>query len=458
MEKKIKILYLNKDMAGVNYYRTLTPAVEIEKNHKNIHIEVNQEQLDVDQQETMNYLKSFDIIHYHGSMVEGVNKMKSLASELKEAGVVLVMDIDDYWELPQKHPLYPEFKERRIGFSIVENLKLADYITTTTEIFANEIRKITGRDNVTVLYNSIDTESMKQFQNNWQPDPDGKIRITYMGGSSHLADLEQLKTVVNGLNADYRLKDKFKIILAGWDTEGLINDVSFNEEFKNALIKINMWNLKVTKIINQSKGNVNMIPKLPKSIADQFRDKVFIKDQRKINSNESVYYKYEMIFTDNHRIIKDLDYINWLKTFNSFHKYNDEGIFCRRWTQKANSYANVLNESDIVLAPLDSNKFNTMKSNLKQVECISRKLPIVCSDLPPYNVDGKHMENCVLIPFAKNSHKDWQKYLTKLILDADLRKQLGEGLYNDFSEKYSLKNVTNTRVAFYESILVKETV
>ena len=37
-------------------------------------------------------------------------------------------------------------------------------------------------------------------------------------------------------------------------------------------------------------------------------------------------------------------------------------------------------------------------SNLKQVECWTRKLPIVCSDIPPYSVHGKHMENCMLVP------------------------------------------------------------
>ena len=98
--------------------------------------------------------------------------------------------------------------------------------------------------------------------------------------------------------------------------------------------------------------------------------------------------------------------------------------------------------------------FNRMKSNLKQVECWTRKLPIVCSDIPPYNVDGRHMENCVLIPNKKNAHKYWKKYLKKLILDADLRKRLGEQLYEDFKEKYHLANVTKKRVEFYKNALI----
>jgi glycosyltransferase involved in cell wall biosynthesis len=136
-------------------------------------------------------------------------------------------------------------------------------------------------------------------------------------------------------------------------------------------------------------------------------------------------------------------------------QYDNEGNFGRRWTQKANTYAKVLDETDIALAPLADNGFNRMKSNLKQVECWTRKLPIVCSDIPPYNVDGRHMENCVLIPNKKNAHKYWKKYLKQLILDAELRKKLGNQLYEDFKEEYNLANVTAKRAEFYEKVVAK---
>ena len=94
-------------------------------------------------------------------------------------------------------------------------------------------------------------------------------------------------------------------------------------------------------------------------------------------------------------------------------------------------------------------------SNLKQVECWTRKLPVVCSDIPPYNVHGKHLENCVLIPNEKNAHKYWVKYLKRLILNPDLRKQIGEQLYNDFKDEYNLENVTKKRAEFYRAAVMK---
>jgi len=190
-------------------------------------------------------------------------------------------------------------------------------------------------------------------------------------------------------------------------------------------------------------------------LKEKYRGKIFDQKQRDIASEESVYLVYEKILTDNHRMIKNPDYMEWLMNYERNVNYEDEGNFARRWTQKANIYASVLDETDIVIAPLADNTFNHMKSNLKQVECWTRKLPIVCSDVIPYNVHGRHMENCILIPSEKNAYKYWQKYLKKLILDADLRKKLGEQLYEDFKEEYNLANVTKKRAEFYKAVVAK---
>jgi glycosyltransferase involved in cell wall biosynthesis len=338
---------------------------------------------------------------------------------------------------------------------ILENLKIADYVTTTTDLFAEEIRKVTGRNNVGVFYNSIDPAMMKQFQDNRKPDPEGFVRIIYAAGSSHLGDVEQLEGVFNVLYNDSQLKDKFKVILAGWDTEGNTTDITFNQEFGDILQKKGLWTSEIIKGINKSKGDVDKIPKLPADLKEKYRGKIFNQQQRDIKSQESVYLVYENILTDNHKNIENSDYIQWLGNYERNIRYENEGNYGRRWTQKANAYAKVLDEADIVIAPLADNPFNRMKSNLKQVECWTRKLPIVCSDMPPYNVHGKHMENCVLIPTEKNARKYWQKYLKRLIMDESLRKQLGEQLYEDFKDEYNLATVTKKRADFYKAAVAK---
>jgi len=455
MDGKIRILFYNLDGAGVNYFRTLTPAMELERNHSDkFYVEINP-QIDFNDPEFINYLKTFHIIHYHRQFISDTPSMMRVAAELKKSGTVLIVDIDDYWVLHKNHPFYHMSKEKNLHVPIIENLKIADYVTTTTDVFADEIRKITGKDNVNVFYNSIDPKWMKQFQDNWEPDPDGKVRITYMAGSSHMGDVQQLDGVINYLQSSPETKDKFKVIIAGWDTEGNTTDITFNQEFRAELEKMGLWTHEVVKAINKSKGDVDQIPRIPQSIKEKYRDKVFNSEKRDIKSEESVYLIYERILTDNHRLIENPDYLQWLMNFERNVEFEDEDNFGRRWTQKANTYAQVLDETDIVLAPLADNEFNRMKSNLKQVECWTRKLPIVCSDIPPYNVHGKHMENCVLIPSAKNSHKYWKKYLKKLILDAELRKKIGEQLYEDFKTEYNLENVTEKRAIFYDKVVAK---
>lgn len=460
MDEKIKILFFNKDAAGVGYWRTLTPAMQLDQSHSDkFKVEINPNINFDDFQGMVDYLKKFNIIHYHRFIHPSTNQTIQLARELRANGTVMVMDIDDYWMLDKSHPMYPTVNNNKMHLDIIDNLKIADYVTTTTELFAVEIRKITGKNNVVVLPNSVNPEWMKQFQDNKKKD-DKFVRITYMAGSSHKNDVQQLVGVADILHNDPETRGKFKFLLAGWDTEGTTTDFKFNQEFSTALQKRKLWNPKMVKMINKTKGNVDQIEGLPADIRDKFRGKVFAINQRSINSEESVYLDYEKILTNNYKILNDnTDYITWLGKYERDKYANAADVnYERRWTQKANIYAQVLDETDISIAPLADNLFNRMKSNLKQVEVWSRKIPIVCTDIPPYNVDGRNMENCILIPYIKNSlynkkiDYDWAKALKKLILSPELREKLGGQMYDEFSVKYNLKTVTEARVAFYSSI------
>ena len=64
------------------------------------------------------------------------------------------MDLDDYWAPGTHHPAYHLIKNAEIDKKIVANLKVAKNITTTTTLFADEIKK--HNKNVFVLPNAID--------------------------------------------------------------------------------------------------------------------------------------------------------------------------------------------------------------------------------------------------------------------------------------------------------------
>jgi len=165
MKKRIKILFYNLDGAGVNYFRTITPATELERNHSDeFYVEINP-QLNLNDPKSIDYLKTFDIIHYHRQILNDTSKLVALKEELKKSGTILIVDVDDYWKLHPKHPFYQMSLDNKLHIPIIENLKIADYVTTTTDVFAEEIKNVSGKDDsqIGVFYNSINPSWMRQF-------------------------------------------------------------------------------------------------------------------------------------------------------------------------------------------------------------------------------------------------------------------------------------------------------
>ena len=64
----------------------------------------------------------------------------------------VVIDLDDDWELPYNHPLYPYYEPQKKR--LTNNLFNADLVTCTTEFLKKEYEKI--NKNVVVLPNCVD--------------------------------------------------------------------------------------------------------------------------------------------------------------------------------------------------------------------------------------------------------------------------------------------------------------
>ncbi len=102
-------------------------------------------------------------------------------------GIIVIVDLDDYWLPTKEHPIHSIIVQNKIDEKIKANLKVASYVTTTTEIFAEEIKKL--NKNVMVFPNAINP---KEPQFNQPTPPSDKIRVGWLGGSSHLHDLALL--------------------------------------------------------------------------------------------------------------------------------------------------------------------------------------------------------------------------------------------------------------------------
>ena len=404
---KIKILVVPSDRTGVSYFRSTIPHIKLEEYYPNdFYIDIDYEpQLNDDE-----YLKQYDLIHYHRTLGEYDNLEKVL-KKCDELGIVTLMDIDDHWSPGPNHPAWDIIKQHELDKKIATNLRLSRNVITTTPVFAEEIKRL--NKNIFILPNAINPEE-KQYQSNTEKSD--RIRIGWLGGSSHLKDLE----ILGGVAGNFKkagLLDKIQFVLCGYDLRGTLT------------------------MIDRKTGE---------------------QKQRNITPKESVWYKYEQIFTDNYSIVSE-KYKKFLLSFEEGEYEDVENEPYRRvWTKPITSYATNYNLFDISIAPLKESIFNKVKSQLKVIEGGFHQKALVAQDFGPYQIDIKNVYkrggeldltgNAILIPTNKN-HKFWFKHLKMLIENPELIKTLGENLYNTVNGKYDMKAVCEKRKEMYLSLI-----
>jgi glycosyltransferase involved in cell wall biosynthesis len=403
--EKIKVLVLPSDQSGVGKYRSIDPHVKLQNMYpEEFHIDVDY-QPKVDD---INYFKKYQIVHFHRSIGQDYEKSLSLINKLKSEGIIVVGDIDDYWLPTKEHPIQQLILANKIHEKIVQNLKAASYVTTTTDIFANEIRKF--NKNVIVLPNAIDPQDP---QYNEETLPSDKIRVGWLGGSSHLHDLKLLDGTVSKLS---QIQDKLQFYVCGFDTRGVVTE------------------------INKQTGE---------------------KKQRPINPEETVWVKYEEIFTNNYKIVtpKYKEFLDKFTDETYFGSLNNEN-YVRVWTKPVTSYAKNYSKFDISLSPIQNHIFNRMKSQLKVIEAGFYKKALIASNVGPYTIDlkhalhqGKFTDGNALLVNENNNHSDWAKNIKKLVENPSMIVDLGERLYETVKDKYDLNQVTKTRSEFYKSLI-----
>jgi glycosyltransferase involved in cell wall biosynthesis len=121
--------------------------------------------------------------------------------EAKAKGLKIIVDIDDYWNVPKYNPAYKFYKEK-YKKSVIESLNLADMVWATTWQLAEKVAEI--NPNVHILPNYIDTTSPQ-----WNAVAEHPFTIGYVGGFSHLEDLKllrgQMETICLKYNARFLL-------------------------------------------------------------------------------------------------------------------------------------------------------------------------------------------------------------------------------------------------------------
>jgi len=399
---KIKVLVVPSDRTGVGKFRSVDPHVFLQNLYGNeFHVDIVYDP----SYDDMNFWKDYQIIVYHRSIGQDFEKANALIQKLNDLGIITICDIDDYWMPGKEHPIHDIIRVNKINEKIVANLKVSKYVTTTTELFADEIRKI--NKNVIVFPNAINPNEPQFKEPTIESD---RLRVGWLGGSSHLHDLQLLN-----LTHKPQYKDKLQFVLCGFDTRGTVTE------------------------INQQTGEHK---------------------RRDILPHETVWAQYEKLFTQNLTTVSE-EYKKYLLQYTQESYPNElNEAYVRVWTQPVTSYAKNYSKFDISLAPIKNHMFNRMKSQLKVIEAGFYKKAIIASNVGPYTIDLKHclnhgnfVDGNALLVNENRNHSDWSKYIEKLLINPNMVKDMGERLYETVKDKYDLNNVTKDRASFYKSVI-----
>lgn len=411
MDKRIKVLCVPSDEGGCGLHRSLVPHIKLDELYSDkfdVTIEYHPDWSD------LNMVRQYDIIHFHKGLFPDMEAFRNALAYCKENNITTVMDVDDYWEVGQFHPLYHLNKMNNSAQLIRENLSLVDYVTTTTDIFANRLRKY--NKNVKVFVNALDPEEMENMKVEKKSD---KIRIGYVMGSSHEHDMELVRGLSNKLPKE--VLDKIQFVLCGYDLRGTMTE-------------------------RHPDGRVVTRP---------------------IRPTESVWFTFERNVTDEYRIVSPA-YRDFLLKFMPDVQYPlvETEHYKRCWTKPVQNYKYMehYNELDVLLVPLQSNDFNSCKSELKFVEAGMMNVAVVASNFGPYTIGstsffekgGKVNEegNCVLID-NNRAHKEWAKTIEKLVKNPEYIGKLKENMHKHVLENYDIRKITANRAEWYKQICKK---
>jgi len=233
MNKPFGILSLPVDKGGCGWYRVRQPF-----NMINFWTDYEAHVLDKDQ-DTLQMTKALSIAKVCVVRQGGEIGMRTFRKIPEFSHLKWVLDIDDNIELISpysehygeygldeyfdpgikkwvwktgEHNFHPEKNRERV-ISLLQGMREADMVTTTTEKLASYARQY--NPNVFVLPNVVNPDAWWPLNN----APNKQLRVGWSGGVSHYEDWYSIREPLNALMRKHR----FKLIMAGSHFEGLID-------------------------------------------------------------------------------------------------------------------------------------------------------------------------------------------------------------------------------------------
>lgn len=108
-----------------------------------------------------------------------------------------------------------------------------------------------------------------------------------------------------------------------------------------------------------------------------------------------------------------------------------------------------MEEADIIVAPLEDDKYNRSKSSIKFLETASAGKPGVFSLVRPYNDDIEHGKT----GFLARTATDWFESLSSLIESVELRQKIGKNAFEYVSDNYDIEYNLEPYVKMFKEVI-----
>ena len=133
-------------------------------------------------------------------VLQGIVDMDGIAmlyEQQQERGKKIIVDCDDWLEVPEDNPHKKEHEISKAVEIIKKTMEIADLVTTTNENLAEKLKEI--NPNVRIISNFIDLDrfSGERFEEN------SRLKIGWMGSMTHYKDLELVAPAIKQIMDKY---------------------------------------------------------------------------------------------------------------------------------------------------------------------------------------------------------------------------------------------------------------
>jgi len=165
------VLAFTRKNSGVPWHRIYTPLMAMD-----IEVCFIEQITDIDP-ETWE-----KVTHVVASRAFPVSPLDNFVTLCKASGVKLIIDQDDWWELPASHPLHKTYEANLYKDRILKSMKVADQVWVTNKRLANKVQAFNR--NIVIVPNGINPDHWKINRK-----PSDKVRFGYIAGQHHQKDL-----------------------------------------------------------------------------------------------------------------------------------------------------------------------------------------------------------------------------------------------------------------------------